>query len=522
MSATGIAFIDLSIAIVVEAVAYFGLRRLIRIAHDGAVRASLRAGAANTGLPRRARATATRIAFVRCAVAIIVQTVACFVRRQIRLITNDRARGTCRRADATNAESAGVAGLSASWIALVDGSIAIVVFVVADFIRRRIALYTNERSALALEGSGSAYARKLRRARAAALRIAFIDGAIAVVVDVVAAFGCWKNRLHAGERSILTTENALRTGSLFACYGAGTSGTGIAFVGGAVAIVVQTVAGFGGRLRVLCTSDIAAVARGRTCGAHAKLPGRAGHAAARVAFVRLSVTIVVLAVADFGRWRDVGDALQCTARTNLRSGRTHARLSGDTIASTAGVIFIGRTIAIVVDSVTNLGRWRAGRARLHLPARTRRHGRRACAHAAGDRSEVVVDEQVAIVVDPIAGFGLRRKWRARLRHSIDARFDGYETRTSAARDVRDVLVRFGVAIIVQTVATLVLGQHFAVACAPRSARARLRTGLAFAHILCGHAAGIAFSSFTIDCTRTTDAIVDHAIAILVGTVACFR
>ena len=95
-----------------------------------------------------------------------------------------QARGTCRA-------SAG--------ITIVDDAIAIVIQSVANFSGRRNRGHTRERSALTLERPRSTYAGLSRHTRAAAARIAFVDDAIAIVIDTVAKFSRWKLILIAND-----------------------------------------------------------------------------------------------------------------------------------------------------------------------------------------------------------------------------------------------------------------------------------------------------------------------------------
>jgi hypothetical protein len=161
----------------------------ILVANDGTIRTRRRPGCANTRLPRTARNAAARIAVIDDAIAIVVEAVAYFRRRLRILIAHDAAIVARRRACGANALLTRIARISATWIAVVDSSIAIVVETIAHFDGRLRGLYTNELPAHTLEKAVSTNAEATRRTRATAARIALVDGAIAIVVDSITRLG---------------------------------------------------------------------------------------------------------------------------------------------------------------------------------------------------------------------------------------------------------------------------------------------------------------------------------------------
>ncbi len=93
----GIRFVELPIAIVVEAVADFGRWVIVAIADEHTARARRRSRRANTVLASGARNAATRIAIVGSAIAIVVEAVAYLGAGVIVAIANDSSCRTSRR-----------------------------------------------------------------------------------------------------------------------------------------------------------------------------------------------------------------------------------------------------------------------------------------------------------------------------------------------------------------------------------------------------------------------------------------
>jgi len=515
----GIVFVDRPIAVVIEAVANFVSRLLILIAYERAVHTHPGSRRAYAQIARCARRPSTRIVFVGLSVAIVVETIASFGLGQHVLIANDHAKRTGGRARCAHAEIARTAGLSAAGITFVDLTVAIVVFVIARLVGRLHGLNTNEPPILALVGPGRTYARQRRRAGSTALRVAFVDRTIAVIVDAVAAFGRGENRLRTCRRAVLAVEDTLRTRPELPWNGTCSTRPRISLVRRPIAIVVEAVADFRRTGRILCTNDPAIAAIRRTCRTDAQLPGIARHRPARLALVRLSVAIVVLVVARLGRGHHVRSADEHSSGAIRRSGRANARLPRHTCAAASGIAFISRPIAVVIDSVANLVRGRARHTRLHLPARARLHRDLTSANAAGDHPQTIVDEKIAIIIDTIAGFSFGLSRCARLRHTTDTRRHSGQTSAGTTGRITEVFVFLIVAIVIEIIAYFGRRKDLARTCAPGPAHARLHPAFAFAHIDRRRAPRITRARFAFGRARTIDTVVDLPIAIFVRPVA---
>lgn len=207
----GIAIVDRAIAIIIETVANLGRRR--RIGHTDerpalALKGSL---SAHAGLTRHARSTTTRIAFVRRAIAIVVESVANLIAGLLGLSANECSVRTRARPRRTYPGQTRRTSRSTAGIALVNETIAIVVFVVARLRGRLHRLNTNEPAVLALKRSGRTNPGQRSRARATTAGIALVNEAVAVVVLVVARFRRRLQRLYTNEPAVLALERSGRT-----------------------------------------------------------------------------------------------------------------------------------------------------------------------------------------------------------------------------------------------------------------------------------------------------------------------
>ncbi len=324
--------------------------------------------------------------------------------------------------------------------------------------------------------------------------------------------------MRTGEHPVLAILYALSTGADFPGNGATSTRLRISFVRRSIAVVIEAVADLRRRLRILDANNAAVRAIRRPRRANPELPGVAGHIAPGIAFVGRAVAVVVLVVAGLGRRHRRRITHEHASRARQCARRANAGLTRHTRAAAPGTALVDITIAIVVDSVANLGRRRSGRTRLHHAARTSLHRHLTRAHAARGHAEPIVDEKIAIVVDTIARFSLRLPRRTRLRHAVDTRRNRIQTRPRPACRVAKVLVDRSVAVIVEFVARFHCGNHFALTRAPRPARARLHTRLAFTHADGAIAARITRPLFAFRRTRTIDPIVDFAVAIFVRPV----
>jgi hypothetical protein len=87
-------------------------------------------------------------------------------------------------------------------------------------------------------------------------------------------------------------------------------------------------------------------------GANPHLPGAAIATATRITLVDTPVTIVVQAIAEFSRRRDILLADQRPADTVERSVGTDARLAGVATTTTSRVALVDRAIAVIIQTVT--------------------------------------------------------------------------------------------------------------------------------------------------------------------------
>lgn len=132
--------------------------------------------------------TGPRIALVHLTVAIVVETIAFFrLARQVRLALQN-AHQALRRSGRTQIRLARIANEVSPGIVLVDRAIAIVIEAVALFSRRRNDRETIDLAALALKLPGRAHPEIPRSAIESGPRNVVIDRPVAIVVDVIAAF----------------------------------------------------------------------------------------------------------------------------------------------------------------------------------------------------------------------------------------------------------------------------------------------------------------------------------------------
>jgi len=130
--------------------------------------------------------------------------------------------------------------------------------------------------------------------------IIFVELSIAIVVEVVADFGCWIVVAVAHDRA---TRAGGRTGRANAELSRNTShsAAGIAVVDDTIAIVVETVAHFGGRPLITVADDHTHRAIGSACRANATLASVARRASTRIAVVHGAIAIVIEAITRFRR-----------------------------------------------------------------------------------------------------------------------------------------------------------------------------------------------------------------------------
>jgi hypothetical protein len=193
-----------------------------------------------------------------------------------------------------------------------------------------------------------------------------------------------------------------------------------------------------------------------------------------------------LAVANFIRGHDWLRANDGTSRTCGETRRTHAGYTGIARNAAAGITFVNRCVAIVVEPIANVGaRVVVAIARNHA-VRARR--RTSCTNTILTRIArnaatrvVIVHDAVAIVVEAVARFSRRivvaiarnRAVRARCRaRSANAALAGIAR--NAATGV--AVVHGAIAIVIEAVARFSRGVDVAVAddCAARARRRSIR------------------------------------------------
>ena len=217
--------------------------------------------------------------------------------------------------------------------------------------------------AFGVGGAGVAWARGAGLAGAGAGGDV-IDGAVAVIVDAVADLGAGERLAFAGSEGAAAAGLASHRagadpgggfGAVVAV--AGERGAAVAFVGDAIAVVVEAVAdlGAGGRRRE--ADDLAVDAGGEPGGADARLAGGAGLVDRRV-FVGGAIAVIVSPVAGFGgRVAGFGVAERAVAGGVAgvdAIGEARAFADAAWLAE-PGEAFVGGAIAVIVDGIASLG-----------------------------------------------------------------------------------------------------------------------------------------------------------------------
>lgn len=371
---------------------------------------------------------------------------------------NIGARGSARAVSWNGSRIVAGAGLTEVSDVFIDDTVAIVIERIAGFVVGRASARANAR----LEGTGPgaciardsdtcrAFGSCGARADAAHLHgrrrgYAFVNGAIAVVVDTVACFG--GGNVRAGVFALLVVIEVevagLATLEGAHAVGAGPIGmdcAGITIVAAAsaigdvrlqvglvrqlsVAIGVDAAcirrAGWSNRTIALNDATGAALGPGHTwaCRAHGRrrwyVAGasciRGGHASCRI---DLAVAIVIDAIACFGAWIDRSDANNRAALALLGSERTREDVRRSARTASIGGVVVDYAVAIVIDAVARFGdRIDRADADEHsvlallraVFARTNIGLSALCADTNGG----IVDHAIAVIIDAIACFRLR-------------------------------------------------------------------------------------------------------------------
>ncbi len=241
---------------------------------------------------------------------------------------------------------------------------------------------------------------------------AIVHGAVAVLVEGSAAVIDHERLLV-----LYTGQDALRAQVVAAAADPEVAGVahrailGNVVVDRTIAVVVCVVAGFGHRSDLtLAGAKDAAEAQLLTSVAQANAAGLGGSGVAglreqttTIGFVRETVAVIVPAVAELGRGQS-SDHAAGAQRTDDTAPLAHANTYGARGAD--GAVLVGLSVAIIVCSVTDLGRGRSRGARVgRVPVLATQLARgRAGAHAAlRDRHfEVLIHEAIAVVVHVVA------------------------------------------------------------------------------------------------------------------------
>ena len=290
------------------------------------------------------------------------------------------------------------------------------------------------------------------------------------------------------------------------------------FVGLTIAVVVDGVAArlVLRSLLVLHARERRIDARDRTRAAFARNTRRARAAAAGIVFVDQAVAIIVLAVANLGAGR-ARNTRERSAGTRQRTIATFTHGIGKTQPAAAGIALVGRSIAVVIDTVADLRGRRPGRAIEHSTRTNRRTisaltllpvGR---AHLA-PAGIVLVRRTIAVIVETIASFRLRLLIGIALEGAVAAggrtgRTNARQTRRARHASARIAVVHHAVAIVVLAIACFSNGHPRRTRNASRAARRRAFAAFAQLSRRGAHrtSAGIA--------------VVDHAVAIVILVIA---
>jgi hypothetical protein len=127
------------------------------------------------------------------------------------------------------------------------------------------------------------------------------------------------------------------------------------FVDNPVAVVVETIANLGARLRGLLADEHPAQALRRARRANTQQTGVAGHATAGITIVDDAVAVVVKSVTGLHTWLCGLLTDELAAHARHRACRADARQAGVARCSAAGVTIVHSAIAVIVETVANFG-----------------------------------------------------------------------------------------------------------------------------------------------------------------------
>jgi hypothetical protein len=133
---------------------------------------------------------------------------------------------------------------------------------------------------------------------------AIVDQAIAIVVFAIADLRTWRVNGIALQFAVVAARNSIATDPLFAGF-TGLTAFGVAFIDLTVAVVVFTVAFFRAAGCCLFADELSIFALECTSVTDTRFAGIAGCSTTRIAFVDLAVAIVVFAVTDLSARLDI-------------------------------------------------------------------------------------------------------------------------------------------------------------------------------------------------------------------------
>lgn len=294
---------------------------------------------------------------------------------------------------------------------------------------------------------------------------------------------------------------------------------GIVFVDLTIAVVIDAVARFRGRENRLRTSDHSIGAIRRPHGARPGNSRRTRLTTSGIAIIGNAIAVVIETIADFRNGLHRGGTNERPERAGLNPGSAKPGQWRHTRSAAAGIAVVDHTVAIVVLIIAYLGRRCAWCARSGhtIHARLRRHATRA--DAARNGAETIVDGAVAVIVHVVADFELRCARYTCLRKTIDAIVDSLCALPRTATGLSQSIVLRPIAIVIETIAGFHRRKHFARAAPPAAAHARLNAFFAYADAVGPRRARITRLRRAFGTAAAFVRFVDLPVAIFIKTIA---
>lgn len=238
-------------------------------------------------------------------IAIVIEEITSFRSRPDASRTHDRAGLGIAHVDPRDAfaDIASAGGTHGNLV--IDDAVAIVVEPVAKLGARTDRTFTLKRSRGAACDSSHAFAG-IVAARHSRFRIALVDASVAIIVESVAELAARIARAHAdmGPRDTL---HGPRSTLAHHAWATGSASSGVAFIDAAVAVIVQCITHLGAGAHAAGTHQRPRHALER---AHSAFPdvAPARSSAPGVSLVRSRIAIVIDAITDLGRRSDAAHA----------------------------------------------------------------------------------------------------------------------------------------------------------------------------------------------------------------------